>query len=67
MNAYKKHDTKPCYKCQERRLKCHSECERYAKYRKLLDEYNAETKRRERGNPAPRHWKKCLGKWVRVK
>lgn len=60
MNAYETYDTRPCYKC-------HSTCERYAEYRKLLDEYNAETKRRERGNPAPRHWKKCLGKWVRVK
>lgn len=30
----------PCYKCKERELGCHSNCEKYADYCDALDEWN---------------------------
>lgn len=31
----------PCYKCKDRTLVCHSECEKYLKYRKAIDDKKA--------------------------
>ena len=31
----------PCKDCPDRRVLCHSECEKYIKYRSKLDEINA--------------------------
>lgn len=67
MNAYEKLDARPCFKCPDRRVLCHATCERYKAYRADLDAYNAEQKRLAAGDPAPRHWKKLFGKWVKVK
>lgn len=66
MNAYEKLDTRPCYKCKERQILCHSMCERYKAYRADLDDYNAEVKRQQAGT-VRKHWKKCCGKWIKVR
>lgn len=31
----------PCYKCEERQIKCHSTCEKYKEWRKAYDEQKA--------------------------
>ena len=59
-------DTRPCFKCKERHLLCHSECERYAAYRKDLDAFNAAMKK-EAAGVTKKRWKKCCGKWIKVR
>ena len=44
----------PCKGCAERYIGCHSDCEKYAVYRKLFDE-RAEEKRRARESNDFRH------------
>lgn len=34
----------PCVGCEERAEGCHGKCERYAEYRRLIDEYKGERK-----------------------
>ena len=66
MNAYQKLDSRPCFKCKERHLLCHSSCERYKAYRADLDAHNAEEKRKAAG-AVRKHWQKIHGKWVKVR
>ena len=66
MNAYQKLDSRPCFKCKERHLLCHSNCARYAAYRADLDAYNAEVKRKSAG-VIKKKWKRVCGKWVKVR
>ena len=35
----------PCFKCTERRVGCHSKCDRYKKYRTEYDKLNDKEKR----------------------
>lgn len=28
----------PCYKCQDRKIGCHQDCQKYAEYKRLLKE-----------------------------
>lgn len=41
-----------CYYCQDRHQGCHSECEKYAEYRKLVESARKE----ERNGSAMRGW-----------
>lgn len=33
--------TSPCYRCHERRLRCHAECEAYREWKQELDDARA--------------------------
>lgn len=41
----KKADT-PCYKCPDRNVDCHAQCEKYLAFRKSLDETNEMIKKK---------------------
>ena len=38
--GHTKRDPSPCYTCNERYVRCHSECEKYIKWKKRQDEKN---------------------------
>jgi len=53
-----------CYKCERRHIGCHSVCEDYKRYRKLLDAFR---EKRERENSADiKRYIKLGKRWVRL-
>lgn len=38
----------PCQNCEQRHRACHSSCETYQQYRKALDKYNEDRRKRKK-------------------
>jgi hypothetical protein len=50
-------DNSPCYRCEERAPGCHGDCERYQKWRQLLDwESDQEQSARQTAMIHKPHW-----------
>lgn len=39
----------PCYKCKDRKVGCHSTCQRYIEFRKALDAANEKIRKEKYG------------------